>query len=189
MAENDTSLAEHEGEEGMLLSPTDSKHWEVVQLVNAQFGPTCATTEAACKAAGVHTSLYYRAMKSPVVQQMRVQQILGVQAATQRLVERNWLKVLESMIRIAREGDSREAVQAARFLRDVYGDVKEGLEPGRGGRGAESEAAKAIRSFLGGKPVKLRQTVTTQEIELQSGRSSAEISDGNIVEGEVVSTG
>ena len=185
MTENSELIAVDQGEDVKLLSPTDSKHWELVQLVMAQFGPDCTTTIDALRKANVPVNTYYRAMRNPVVQQLRLQQMVGVSAATQHLIEKNWLGVLANMSRIARSGDSRESVQAARLLRDVYKDVREGISPVGGTPGEESDAARAVRRFLSGKSIKrVRRTTVTEEVEVEDG-----LSGGNyeIIEGSASS--
>lgn len=181
MDQNSQLAVQNQGESVRLLSPMDSKHWELVQLVNAQYGPDCTTTYAALEKAGVPPNTYYRAMRNPVVQQLRLEQMQGTLAASQHLIEKNWLGVLASMASIARKGDSRESVQAARFLRDVYKDIQQGIGPNTGDPGAESDAARTLRRFLGGKEVKrLRRTTVTEEIEVQSSDSEA---NGPIIDG------
>jgi len=178
-------LAENDGDEVRLITPMDSKHWELVQLVNAQFGPDCTTTQAALQKAGVASNTYYRAMRNPVVQQLRLEQMQGTLAASQYLIEKNWLGVLASMSSIARSGDSRESVQAARFLRDVYKDVQAGIGPLAGGGIEETDAARAVRKFLGGKTVKkLRRTVITEEVEVDDSLSTGNY---DIIEGSASS--
>jgi hypothetical protein len=171
------SLTTVDQEEERILSPTDIKHWEVVQKVLSHLRKDeCTTTQQACKEAGVSRSTYYAALANPVVQQLRLQQMIGTAAAAQHLMEKTWLPVIAKIAALARSGDSRESVAAARFLRDVYIDIERGLGPGvEKQQGEESDAAKAIRSFLGGRKVLLRQTTTTQEVEVEE-----DISDGNL---------
>ena len=167
MSENSNLVPVDEGESVRLLSPTDSKHWELVQLVLAQYGPDCTTTQAALAKANVPPNTYYRAMRNPVVQQLRLEQMQGTLAASQHLIERNWMGVIANMSRIARHDDSREAVQAARFLRDVYNDIQADIGPHVGKAGEESEAAAAVRRFLGGKAIKrLKRVTITEEVEV-----------------------
>ena len=168
MAENRELVAVDQDVDAPLLSGKDLKDWEIVQRVLAQLSDKCTNTQAACKEAGVVRSTYYAALHNPIVQQLRLQAMVGTQAAAQKMIEKSWLPVIANMASIARDGDSREAVQAARFLRDVYDDIQRGLDSGAGKHlDGESAAAKAIRSFLGGKKVLLRQTTTTQEIEVE----------------------
>ena len=183
MTENRELSVQNQDVDASILSGTDMKQWEIVQRVLKQFSKDCTTTVAACKAAGVPHRTYYNAIANPVVQMLRLQQMQGTAAAAQHLIEKNWLHVLGNVAAIARSDDSREAVQAARLLRDVYADLEKGLGPERGrGVGQESDAAKAIRSFLGGKKVLLRQTVTTQEIEVED-----DVSVGNydVIDGDL----
>lgn len=185
MTKNRDLIPTNQEEQARLLSPTDSKQWDVVQRVLAEFSKDCTTTVDACKAAGINRATYYNALANPVVQQLRLQQMMSTIAATQHLIERNWMPVVANMLSIASNDDSREAVQAARLVKDIYKDVQDGLGPGgHGGLGEETDAAKAIRQFLGGKKVKrLIQTTTVQEVEVVD-----DISDGNggdVVEGEV----
>lgn len=181
MTKNSNLVPTNQEDVTRLLSGKDLKDWEIVERVLVRIRKDeCTTTLAACLEAKVARSVYYAALNNPIVQQMRLQQIHGVAAATQRMVEKNWLPILANMATIAQSGDSRESVQAARFVKDVYNDIEHGLDPTSKGTGEVSDASKAIRSFLGGKRVKLTQTTVTQEIEVQD-----EVSDGkeDVIEG------
>jgi hypothetical protein len=122
-------------------------------------------------------------MRNPIVQQLRLQQMMNVETAVQYVIERNWMPVIGSMIRIAKAGDSRESVQAARLIKDIYKDIQDSLaREGSRDAGVQSEAARTIRQFLGGKKVVLRQKEVVREIEVEDDV----ISDGNY---EVVDIG
>lgn len=180
MQENSEMVALNTEDTTLLLSGKDLKDWEVVQKVLARLRKgQCTTTLDACKEAGVPRRSYYAALNNPVVQRMQLQQMMGVSAGTQHLIEKNWLPLVANMISIAR-GDSREAVPAARFLKEVYDGIGKALNVDTREQDAISDASRAIRSFLGGKRVKLTQVVTTQEIEVQD-----DVSAGNEIEAEI----
>ena len=115
------------GGDVMLVSETDSKHWEIVQAV-ADLHRQGYDTQAACKKLGIHRSLYYRAIRSPFVQEQRLMQIQAMSEASATIVSRNWTRVLNNVARIAHSGDDREAVAAARFLNEVRKDLERDAE-------------------------------------------------------------
>jgi hypothetical protein len=161
------------------LSPTDIKHWELVQVVREQYHKRATTTRDACQAANVPVMTYYRALQSPYVQQMMVEQMHALSQATLAVLERGWFKVVSNMMNLAQSAQSKEAVQAARLMYEM----KQDLEKQGAGQGVvgESAAAQAVKSFLGGKKLKLTQTTVTREITVDND----DVSGGNtIIEGE-----
>lgn len=153
-----STIPQHETED--IISPEDSKHWEIVSSVVQAFKDGARNTKDACAMAGVDRSLYYRAMKNPYVQSQRAQQITATLYIAQEIAERNIPDVLGNIVSIAK-GDSREAVPAARFLWDVYGTVRELV-------GAEDEEISRIgQSFLATFAGKKRYKVTKKGKEVQ----------------------
>jgi len=115
-------------DEVILFTEEDNRAWERYQAVCRAWSGGARTTEEACEMANVPRSTYYEALKNPYVQQQRVQQIMGTMSLTQEIVENHWGSVISNMVRIARDDRTRDAVAAARFLKDVYDDVRQGIE-------------------------------------------------------------
>lgn len=174
MNENTTLAPIPDEDEIALVSGTDIKYWQVVQLVAEQFRKGATNTVMACEQAGVARDLYYRALRSQYVQEQSLAQIKSMRSATHAVLERQWLGVVLNMAAIAR-GDSREAVSAARFLRDVYKDIEQDLDVEERKVGNTGTTAQ-IQRFLAGKPLVFRKRETIQEVAVE----------GDVVEGEIV---
>jgi hypothetical protein len=149
------------------ISPTDVKSWKRVQSVVEALGqPGCDTIQAACQRAGVARRTVYRDFENPYVQQRLVETLQVLDAATVQLIDNGWLRVILEMEAIATSGDSKQAVQAARFLLDVKHDLERAMGS-RQDQGKDSAAARAIQAFLGGKRLTLTQTTVKQEIQVE----------------------
>lgn len=135
----------------MLASATDIKHWEVVQMVIQALRDGAQNTVQACKDAGVDRSLYYRALKTPYVQQQRAEQVMATIYITQEMIEKNWFPVMANMVKIATHDDGRDGVAAARFIKDVYDDVRGQVEQGEAGQGQEEPSFLKKFASSGGK--------------------------------------
>ena len=148
-----------------VVGPQSLKYWELVQRVRKQFQLGATTTVAACEAAGVCRKTYYEAIRDPYVQGMVASQMDALAQASLEVIEQSWIPVLVNVVGVARDGSGRDAVQAAKFLKDVKDDL-DAIARGDSRSSQESDAAKALRSFLGGGKGKLKLKQITQEIEL-----------------------
>lgn len=147
-----------------VINPGDMKAWERVQRVLEVLRlDGSVTLTAACKQVGIHRTTIWRDLQRPYVQQRLAEVQVGMDALTGHVLDKSWGLILMSMANLAASGDSKEAVQAARFIRDVKLDWEKRHAPD--GTQKTSEAGELIKSFLGGKRLKLSQTVVTREIE------------------------
>lgn len=128
MNENVSPMLISTDDEVLLITEEDSRAWERYQAVNKAWEDGARSTKEACEMAGVPRATYYVALKNPYVQAQRVQQIMGTMSLTQTVIETHWGSVIKNMVSIARSDKSRDAVAAARFLKDVYDDVREVIE-------------------------------------------------------------
>jgi hypothetical protein len=166
-------------ETGVLpLSPQDVKQWELVQAVREQFRKRATTTSDACKAANVPRRSYYAVLRNPYVQGMMLEQMQALSQATLAILEQGWVQVLRNMMSLAQSADSKEAVQAARLLYEM----KKDLEKQSAGQGLPvvSAAAQAVKSFLGGKKLRLAETTVHREIAVDDGDASGESVDETV---------
>lgn len=146
------------------ISPQDIKYWECVQRVREQFSRGCNTTRKACELAGVSHDFYYVALKSPYVQSQIALELDAIDKATHEIVRRSWVPIMINMARIAESQDSKEAVQAARLVREVQQDLKKMAE--ELDRGSATHPAKLLaQSYL--KPRAVRRTTVVEEVELE----------------------
>jgi hypothetical protein len=149
-------MADQKGSEVILITPQESKYWEIVQAVNEQFKRGVTTTREACKRAGVGKTMYYEAMHSKYVQLKRVEQIRGLTDASVAIVVDNWLPVLHNIVAIAtgEKGSDRDAALAARLVKEVYDDLRELME--RGEAETSNDAAATFLEQFGTAPSKRR---------------------------------
>jgi hypothetical protein len=163
--DSDIVLAEEQGTDVLPVSSQDLKYWACVQKVRDQFlEKGVNTTRKACKLAGVSHDFYYTSLKSPYVQSMMAQEIAALEQATHEIIQRSWVPAVINMARIAANQGSKEAVQAARFLRDVGIDIKQVVEQAQKGEVGAHPAKLLTQSYL--RPRKLTRTTTVEEIEL-----------------------
>lgn len=147
-----------------VITPVDMKAWERVEAVlDVLRMEGACTLQDACAELGFHRSTLWRDLQRPYVQQRLAEVQAGMDALTGRVLDKSWGMIIMNMANLAASESSKEAVQAARFIRDVKLDWEKrhsGSEEGK-----VSEAGELIKSFLGGKKLKLTQTVVTREIE------------------------
>lgn len=147
-----------------VITPIDMKAWERVESVLGVLRMEGACTlQEACKEVGIHRSTLWRDLQRPYVQQRLAEVQAGMDALTGHVLDKSWGMILMNMANLAASEGSKEAVQAARFIRDVKLDWEKRHAPDSEGK--VSEAGELIKSFLGGKKLKLTQTVVTREIE------------------------
>lgn len=152
-----------------VINPGDMKAWERVQRVLEVLrldGSVTLTLTAACKQVGIHRTTIWRDLQRPYVQQRLAEVQAGMDALTGRVLDKSWGMIIMNMANLAASESSKEAVQAARFIRDVKLDWEKRHAPD--GTQKTSEAGELIKSFLGGKRLKLSQMVVTREIETSS---------------------
>lgn len=123
MEQNVTPGPDSRGSEVIAITGTESRHWELVQAVR-EMHRKGYDTQTACKKLGIARRTYYNALASRYVQEQRVQQIHAMQDASVAIIEQNWARILINMATIARSEGSKEAVQAARFVREVMKDLE-----------------------------------------------------------------
>jgi len=159
--------AEAVEKETVLLTPKDQRDWDRVLAVRAAFQEGATNIKAACEKANVSRQVFYDSIKNPLIQEAILSEMRGLDAIASEVLSTWWVRVLVNMSNIATSGDSKEAVQAARFLRDVKMDLERDSQSS--GVGGSSDARRIIDAVMGhqGKRLKLRQV--TQEIEVEDG--------------------
>ena len=161
-------IATTEGEgEVVILPPADIKALQLVTTVLEWMKENASYNwSEACAALGVARVSLYRALKRPVIQGMVSDWYLELTYAKAKLIHDTEIPILINMTKIAQsKRDPRAAVQAARFLHEVSKEVQ--VATTQGGEPEESEAARLLKRWLGGKAqVTLRQTRITQEVEV-----------------------
>jgi hypothetical protein len=167
----------------LLITGTESKHWELVQAVNEQFRKGITTTVAACEAAGVGRRLYYQALQSPYVQQQRLMQIQSMNEASSTVLEKWWLRIMMNMAKLAASDDSKESVQAARFVREVMKDLEvQAQTSAQEERGAVDSFMEQFITAPGSRKkykARRKKGSITEEIEVEIPGGSTDISGGN----------
>lgn len=171
MDKNETALTRTETGE-LLVTNADSKAWEIFCAVR-DLHRQGLNTQDACKRLGIHRNTYYRALETKYVQEQRAQEIMALKEASAALIAQRWTGIMANMTNLARSGDSKEAVQAARFVRDVYKDLEKDAE-----ELAQAEQQSALAQFAerlkmapGKKTVRARQSRRrggkTEEVEVE----------------------
>lgn len=174
MAEKLDSTPGNPEAEIMLVSNTESKHWEIVQAVR-DLHRQGYDTQTACEKLGINRATYYRAMQSRFVQEQRLNEIQAMREASTTIIERNWTRILNNMAHIARDGDNKEAVQAARFVREVMKDLERDADELAQDQkdSAMAHFAEQMKNAPGKKTFRAKRTRTrgnsqvTEEVEVE----------------------
>jgi hypothetical protein len=140
---------------------------------------------AACEAAGVPPTTYYRALTNPYVQQQILLEVRSLSEATRTVLERDWLPILVAQARIAQDTHHRETVSAARFVRDVLNDAQKVAEASGDPRAKDATSlfveqfmsAPGKRTYRAKRRTKRGDTSIEEEIEVEG----EPLSDGNDV--------
>lgn len=149
----------------VLLTPKDQRDWDRVLMVREAFRAGNRTVTQACAHAGMTRQTFYASIANPLVQQMILAEMRGLDAIATEVLNSRWIEVIMNMAKVATSADSKEAVQAARFLRDVKRDI-ESDNAGSVSSGV-SEARRIIDAVMGkpGKRLKLKQVTQTIEVD------------------------
>jgi len=169
--------AQHQPTEVALIDPADLKAWELANRVFTWMTENaCYNYTEAFRQLGVARSSFYRAIKRPFVQGKLLARLEAVDHAVAKMLEDHWTPVVANMVRIA-QGETREAVQAARFL----AQEKEKLQQQGNGREQEgpSVARTLLEQFKTARKVAARRSFVTEEVELSPGEGEA----GVVIEG------
>lgn len=159
MSDKNEILPVEQGGDELLIRNADSRAWEIFTAVRELHRQGYNTSDA-CQKLGIDRRTYYHALHRPFVQEQRVQEIMALKEASAALIAQRWTGIMANMTNLARNGDSKEAVQAARFVREVYKDLEKDAEElvQAEQQSALAQFAERLKMAPGKKTVRARQS-------------------------------
>lgn len=160
---------QNEPSEIALISPADAKAWELVNSVLTWMAEnSCYNYSEAFRQLGVAHASFYRAIKMPFVQGRLAERFQAQDVVVFGFIEQHWLEILEHQARIAAgyEGSPRDSTPAARFLDQVYADLRERLVDNHDPEEGQSRAAALLNRFKAQAPKTVVARRVVEEVEI-----------------------
>lgn len=161
--------------EVMPVSAADAKAWELVRSVMEWLrANTGYNYREAFAELGVAHSSFYTAIKRPFVQNRLLERMRQQDVAEMELLDAGWLETIAFQMRLAagKDGSTKEATAAARFIHERRKILEERLEATVGEEEGQSEAAIMLGRFKDrfgdGSSIKAVRTTVTEEVEVSS---------------------
>lgn len=158
--------AQNKAEETLPISPTDTKAWQLVNIVLDWMAETGSYNYSeAFRQTGVERYNHYRAIKRPFIQGKILERMNALDRAAAKLLEVHWPGILANIARIAGR-DGRDAVQAARFLAQEKERIQQQAEEEQEEEGPSRAAVILARFQERDLKLKAQRTTVTEELQV-----------------------